>query len=141
MRTADEHEALPPVLAETAVSSGGYRRRWATEWVRERFWVIPAVLLLAGTVLELLQVVDVRLIKPVPGWDDCSDLAFTEITSYGASSPQVTRRLLAAYGALEAAAAPERQAGVAVRRDELIRQLAADGLPRQALRAGSMGLG
>jgi uncharacterized membrane protein len=27
----------------------------------------------------------VRLIKPPPGWEDCLDLAFTEITACGAS--------------------------------------------------------
>src|SRR3984893_2063432 len=54
MRTADQRGALPPVLAEPAVSSGGYRLRWAAEWVRERFWVIPAVLLALGTGLAVL---------------------------------------------------------------------------------------
>ena len=83
----------------------------------------------------------VRLIIPVPGWDDLLDLAFTEITTYGASSPAVARRLLAAYDALEAAATPERRAGVAVRREELTRLLAEGGLPQQAMRADSMGLG
>jgi hypothetical protein len=54
MRTADEHGALPPVLAGEAMSSGGYRLRWAAEWVRERFWVIPAVLLAFGLGLAVL---------------------------------------------------------------------------------------
>ena len=54
MRTADQAGALPPVLAEPAVSSGGYRLAWAVEWVRERFWVIPAVLLALGTGLAVL---------------------------------------------------------------------------------------
>ena len=66
----------------------------------------------------------VRLVKPLPGWEDCLDLAFTEITVYGATSPQVARRLLAAYATLEAAADPARRAGVAARREELARQLA-----------------
>ena len=83
----------------------------------------------------------VRLVKPLPGWEDCLDLAFTEITVYGAASPQVARRLLAAYAALEAAAGPARRAGVAARREELARQLASDGTARQALRADPMGLG
>jgi uncharacterized membrane protein len=83
----------------------------------------------------------VRLIKPLPSWDDCLDLALTEITTYGASSPQVARRLLAAYATLEAAAAPARLAGVAARREELTRRLAAGGLTSQALRADPMGLG
>jgi len=54
MRTADQRGALPPVLAEPAVSSGGYRVRWAGEWMRERFWVIPAALLVLGTGLAVL---------------------------------------------------------------------------------------
>jgi uncharacterized membrane protein len=83
----------------------------------------------------------VRLVKPLPGWEDCLDLAFTEITVYGAASPQVARRLLAAYATLEAAADPARRAGVAARREELARQLASDGTAQQALRADPMGLG
>jgi len=83
----------------------------------------------------------VRLVKPLPGWDDCLDLALTEITVYGASSPQVARRLLAAYATLEAAADPARRGGVAARREELARQLASDGTVQQALRADPMGLG
>jgi uncharacterized membrane protein len=83
----------------------------------------------------------VRLIKPLPDWEDCLDLAFTEITAYGATSPQVARRLLAAYGTLEAAAVPGRSASVAARREELTRLLASDGGTQQALRADSMGLG
>ena len=54
MRTADQRGAPPPVLAEPAVSSGGYRVRWAAEWMRERFWVIPAALLALGTGLAVL---------------------------------------------------------------------------------------
>jgi uncharacterized membrane protein len=83
----------------------------------------------------------VRLIKPLPDWEDCLDLAFTEITAYGASSPQVARRLLAAYATLEAAAGPAKRAGVAARREELSRLIAAGGLAQQALRADPMGLG
>jgi uncharacterized membrane protein len=83
----------------------------------------------------------VRLVKPLPGWEDCLDLAFTEITVYGAASPQVARRLLAAYATLEAAASPARRAYVTARREELARQLASDGTAQQALRADPMGLG
>jgi uncharacterized membrane protein len=83
----------------------------------------------------------VRLVKPLPGWEDCLDLAFTEITTYGASSPQVARRLLAAYATLEAAAAPARRAAAAARREELARLVPAGGLTGQALRADPMGLG
>jgi uncharacterized membrane protein len=83
----------------------------------------------------------VRLITPLPDWEDCLDLAFTEITGFGAGSPQVARRLLAAYGTLEEAAAPARRAAVTARREELSRQLATDGSIQQALRPDPMGLG
>lgn len=83
----------------------------------------------------------VRLITPLPGWEDCLDLAFTEITVYGAGSPQVARRLLAAYSTMEEAAAPDRRAAVAARREELTRQLATEGSIQQALRPDPMGLG
>ncbi|HEY3880003.1 MAG TPA: DUF2254 domain-containing protein [Trebonia sp.] len=83
----------------------------------------------------------VRLMLPLPGWEDCLDLAFTEITVYGATSPQVARRLLAAYAALEAGAAPGLRPAVTARREELSRQLATEGGTQQSLRADSMGLG
>jgi Kef-type K+ transport system membrane component KefB len=54
MRTANQCGAPLTVLAEPAASSGGYRLRWAAEWTRERFWVIPAVLLALGTGLAVL---------------------------------------------------------------------------------------
>ncbi|GGM53593.1 hypothetical protein GCM10012275_25800 [Longimycelium tulufanense] len=38
----------------------------------------------------------VRLVEPLPGWDSLIDLAFTEILLYGVTSPQVTRRMVAA---------------------------------------------
>jgi uncharacterized membrane protein len=42
----------------------------------------------------------VRLMHPEPTWAETVDLAFTEIAIYGASSPAVTRRLVAAYDRL-----------------------------------------
>ena len=51
---SDGHGAPPSVLAEAAVSSSEYRLRWAAEWVRGRFWVVPAVLLAFGTGLAVL---------------------------------------------------------------------------------------
>ena len=83
----------------------------------------------------------VRLVKPLPGWEDCLDLAFTEITVYGAASPQVARRLLAAYAVLEAAAGPGHRAGLAARREELARQAADSGIGPATLRPDPMGLG
>jgi uncharacterized membrane protein len=44
-----------------------------------------------------------RLMHPEPTWAETVDLAFTEITIYGASSPTVIRRLAAAYDRLQRA--------------------------------------
>ena len=63
------------------------------------------------------------------------------VTAYGGTSPQVARRLLAAYATLEAAAGPARRAGLAARREELTRLIAAGGPAPQALRADPLGLG
>ena len=62
---ADRHGAAPGVLAEPAASSAGYRLRWAAEWARERFWVIPAVLLALGTGLAVLVAAGPG---PLGGW-------------------------------------------------------------------------
>jgi uncharacterized membrane protein len=83
----------------------------------------------------------VRLVEPALSWDDYLDLAFTEITTYGASSPQVVRRLLAAYAVLEAAAGPARQPGLTARREGLARQAAGSGIGPAMLRPDPMGLG
>ncbi len=58
----------------------------------------------------------VRLVRPVMTWDRYVDLAFTEISHFGASSPQVTRRLSAVYHDLVRFVPPER--AEAVRRHE-----------------------
>ncbi|MFJ8982740.1 DUF2254 domain-containing protein [Streptomyces sp. NPDC102282] len=52
---------------------------------------------------------DVRLVQEVPGWTDLVDLAFEEIRWCAARSPQVTRRLLAAFDDLLLLAAGERR--------------------------------
>ncbi|HEY4461031.1 MAG TPA: DUF2254 domain-containing protein [Streptosporangiaceae bacterium] len=83
----------------------------------------------------------VRLIEPAMTWDGYLDLAFTEITTYGASSPQIARRLLAAYAVLETATGPAARPGLAARRDELARLAAASGIGPATLRADPMGLG
>jgi len=140
MRTADQHGMPPAGLAETAVSSS--RRRW---WRSACDSLEDVLLQISGCPRHSGCYTDrdgtVRLIKPLPDWEDCLDLAFTELTAYGASSPQVARRLLAAYATLEAAAGPAKRAGVAARREELSRLIAAGGLAQQALRADPMGLG
>ena len=62
----------------------------------------------------------VRLRIRPPSWDELLDLAFVEIAVYGASSPQVARRLLAAYEALVAAAPPHLRPGIEERRSTLV---------------------
>lgn len=83
----------------------------------------------------------VRFAEPALSWEACLDLAFTEITDYGASSTQVVRRLIAAYDALEAAAAGQRKSGLAARRTALLRQAGQQGLSLSLLHADALGLG
>jgi uncharacterized membrane protein len=54
----------------------------------------------------------VRLVEPIHTWDDFLDLAFVEILANGAESPQVTRRLRAAYDTLERELDPPLDAGL-----------------------------
>ena len=83
----------------------------------------------------------VRVVQPALTWEECLDLAFTEITDYGASSVQVVRRLLAAYDAIEAAAGPGRRDGLARRRAALLDRSADGGLAPASLRPDPLGLG
>jgi uncharacterized membrane protein len=83
----------------------------------------------------------VRLIEPVRDWDSYLDLAFSEITRYGASSPQVARRLLAAYQALQRRLGPGRRAAVRSRQAALREESAGRGVSPAILRPDSMGLG
>jgi uncharacterized membrane protein len=53
-----------------------------------------------------------RVIVPFPTWDDFLRLAFGEIASYGATSVQVMRRMLALIGDLAAALPSERRGGL-----------------------------
>jgi uncharacterized membrane protein len=62
----------------------------------------------------------VRLLEHAASWDELLDLAFTEITLYGASSPQVARRLMAAYDALAAAGPSHLRPSIEVRRSALV---------------------
>ena len=50
----------------------------------------------------------VRLMIPVIGWSHIVELAFTELRTFGAGSPQVTRRLLACFERLLADLPSER---------------------------------
>jgi uncharacterized membrane protein len=83
----------------------------------------------------------VRFVQPVLAWEDLLNLAFSEITSYGAGSVQVSRRLLAAYDALEAAVPPARRPGIAARRADLLQESADHGLSQAGLLPDALGLG
>ena len=83
----------------------------------------------------------VRLIEPVRDWDSYLDLAFSEITRFGGSSPQVARRLLAAYQALQRGLGPARRAAVRSRQSALREEAAGRGVSPAILRPDSMGLG
>jgi uncharacterized membrane protein len=86
----------------------------------------------------------VRLVQQVPTFDGLLDLAFTEITADGADSPQVARRLLAAYDEL-GTAVPERfRPGLEERRTLLvahIHEVTGKGIGSVALRPDTTGLG
>jgi uncharacterized membrane protein len=65
----------------------------------------------------------VRLMQPEPTWAETVDLAFTEITIYGASSPAIIRRLAAAYDRLQRSIPVDLHADVA-RHSALLEPLA-----------------
>ncbi|HUS42805.1 MAG TPA: hypothetical protein VMY16_09075, partial [Ilumatobacteraceae bacterium] len=54
----------------------------------------------------------VRLVEPVPTWDDYLTLAFTEIRLYGASSPFVAREMRLALASLRRGAPAPRQSAI-----------------------------
>lgn len=83
----------------------------------------------------------VRVVGPALSWDECLDLAFTEITTYGAGSAQVARRLLAAYDCLELGVGQQRGAGLRARRAALLEASARCGTSPGVLSADAMGLG
>ncbi|WP_406259766.1 DUF2254 domain-containing protein [Streptomyces nigra] len=63
----------------------------------------------------------VRLVLPVPGWNELVDLGFTEVRGCAVGSPQVSRRLLAGLDDLLLLAPLERQEPL-LRHRELLRQ-------------------
>ena len=86
----------------------------------------------------------VRLLVHVPSWDELLDLAFTEISADGASSPQVARRLMAVYDALADAAPAHLQEGIERRRSalvELVGTTAAGYLGELSRRPHRLGMG
>jgi uncharacterized membrane protein len=83
----------------------------------------------------------VRFVEPAMSWDDFLDLAFSEITSYGAGSAQVVRRLLAAYAVLEQGVPVGLRPAVQARREQLLQQAADQGAPSALARPDALGLG
>ncbi|MFE1954748.1 DUF2254 domain-containing protein [Streptomyces sp. NPDC059524] len=62
----------------------------------------------------------VRLVQPVPRWDELVDLAFTEIRTCATGSPQVVRRMFAAFDDLLALVPEERRAPLLRHRELLL---------------------
>ncbi len=88
----------------------------------------------------------VRLVVPMPSWEDYLSLAFDEIRQFGVTSVQVMRRLRATLGALaEAATTPERIAAVRRYAAHLDRVIERSGLDLEdraiALQEDRQGLG
>jgi len=86
-----------------------------------------------------------RLVVPTMDWDDYVHLAFDEIRLAGAASPQVSRRLLAAFDDLLAVAPEDRRPVLRDQRELLVAAAAGahdDGRDRStALRSDGQGLG
>jgi uncharacterized membrane protein len=83
----------------------------------------------------------VRFIEPTMSWTDFVNLAFTEITRYGAGSAQVVRRLLAAYEVLEQGLSADMRQPVHAQRESLLQQAADQGVEAELARPDAMGLG
>jgi uncharacterized membrane protein len=87
----------------------------------------------------------VRLLVQPRGWHDLVALAFTEIVAFGARSPAVTRRLLAALDQLLARLPIERHADLQAQRsllvDQVMRALPDPNQSAIALTSDGMGLG
>jgi uncharacterized membrane protein len=57
-----------------------------------------------------------RLVVPVPDWNRVFDLAFTEISLYGAGDPQISRKLISIFDDLSSCVTPDRRAAIDSRR-------------------------
>lgn len=95
------------------------------------------LLLLAGRRLDRGAIRDaqgrVRLVVPLPGWDDFLSVALTEIRQYGGTSTQVVRRLRAVLHDLLVAAPASRRPDIE-RQIALLDQTVADSYPNPAER-------
>ncbi|MBO1330980.1 DUF2254 domain-containing protein [Streptomyces sp. VRA16 Mangrove soil] len=76
----------------------------------------------------------VRLVQPVPGWEELVDLGFTEIRGCAVHSPQVTRRVFAGLDDLLALVPAERREPL-LRHRELLAQAVERSVPDAADRA------
>jgi uncharacterized membrane protein len=57
-----------------------------------------------------------RLVVPVPDWNRVFDLAFTEISLYGAGDPQISRKLMSIFDDLSSCVTPDRRVAIEARR-------------------------
>jgi uncharacterized membrane protein len=65
-----------------------------------------------------------RLVVPVPDWNRVFDLAFTEISLYGAGDPQISRKLISIFDDLASCVTPDRRAAIDSRRQWLGNEVA-----------------
>jgi uncharacterized membrane protein len=56
------------------------------------------------------------VVVPVPDWNRVFDLAFTEISLYGAGDPQISRKLMSIFDDLSSCVTPDRRAAIESRR-------------------------
>ncbi|MFC8240681.1 DUF2254 domain-containing protein [Streptomyces chartreusis] len=76
----------------------------------------------------------VRLVQPVPGWNELVDLGFTEVRGFAGRSPQVSRRMLAGLDDLLLLAPPDRREPL-LRHRELLQQAVDESAPNATDRA------
>ncbi|WP_406347076.1 DUF2254 domain-containing protein [Streptomyces sp. NBC_00648] len=76
----------------------------------------------------------VRLVQPIPSWENLVDLGFTEIRTYAVGSPQVTRRIVAALDEL-LRLVPERRRPPLLRHRALLVHAVERDVPEAAERA------
>jgi len=100
-------------------------------------FLAAAVRLPLGTVHHRDRTGAVRLVQEVPSWEDLVDLGFEEVRRYGATAPQVSRRLLAGIDDLMRLAGPDRRRPL-VRHRALLVQAVEHAVPEAAEREFSL---
>jgi hypothetical protein len=108
-------------------AAGGYRTAWARERLADSFRPIPTAFMLAGGLIAAGVVFTLTPVALRPA----SSLA----------SPQVARRLPAAYDVIETGLKPSRRRGLNLRRDALLRRSAELGITPERPRPDPLGLG